>query len=177
MFYKLCVPKAMFVYGLILALAALSIALYLQFFQGLEPCSLCIFQRLAYFAYSLIALIAIIQNPKGWGARVYAFLQILISFVGLSIALRQVWLQSLPAGQVPICGPGINYLLQEFSLQKVVAVVWAGDSDCAIVTWRFWTLSMASWSAIVFAILFLFSIFMLLKRYRPARKKEVYPVE
>lgn len=164
-------PKALFVFGLLLVLGGMSSALYLQFFKGLEPCSLCIFQRLCYIAYGLIALIAIIQNPKTWGGRIYAFLQIPVALLGLTIALRQVWIQSLPLDQVPACGPGINYLLQEFPLQKVVQVVWAGSSDCAIVSWRFWSLSMASWSAILFSILLILSVFIMLKRYSPKKTK------
>lgn len=170
MFKRLFAPKALFVYGLVLVLAGLSIALYLQFFNGLEACALCIFQRLAYIAYGLIALVAIIQNPSGWGARIYAFFQIPIALTGLSIAVRQVWLQNLPVDQVPACGPGINYLLQQFPVIKVVQVVWAGSSDCAMVNWRFLTLSMAGWSIILFAVLFLLSVFIMLKRYQPPRK-------
>ena len=158
-------PKSLFVAGLILVLAGMSTALYLQFFEGLEPCALCIFQRFCFIGYVFIDLIAFIKNPKGWGGRVYAFLQIPVAILGLSIALRQVWIQSLPIDQVPACGPGINYLLQEFPLQHVIQVVWAGSSDCAIVTWRFWNLSMASWSAILFCLLLLLSVFILLKRY------------
>lgn len=177
MFHRLLIPKALFVYGLIFVCLGMGIALYLQFFQGLEPCSLCIFQRLAYLLYGLIAIVAIVQNPKSWGGRIYAALQIPVALLGLAVALRQVWLQSLPSGQVPACGPGINYLLQEFSVSKVAQVVWAGSSDCAIVTWRFWTLSMASWSAILFAILFLLSMFTLLKRYTSKQKARPVIVE
>ena len=171
MFKKLFIPKALFVYGLFLVLGGMAFALYLQFFQGLQPCSLCVFQRLAYIVYGLIALLAIIQNPESWGGRIYAFLQLPVAILGMAIALRQVWLQSLPTDQVPACGPGINFLLQEFPISKVVQVVWAGSSDCAIVTWRFWTLSMATWSAILFGVLFLLSLFTMLKQYNGHKKK------
>jgi len=171
MFGKLLSAKALFVYGLFIVLGGLSFAIYLQFFKGLGPCALCIFQRLTYIAYGLIALVAIIHSPKKWGARVYAFFQLPVTLLGLAIALRQVWLQGLPPGQVPSCGPGINFLLQSFPLQKVVQVVWAGSSDCAVVSWRFLTLSMATWSAILFGCLFLLSLFAMLKRYQTGKKK------
>ncbi len=172
MFRKLLCGKALFVYGLFLMLLGLGIALYYQFFQGFEPCSLCVFQRVAYIAYGLIALIAIIHNPTSWGARFYAFFQIPVLIAGLSVALRQVYLQDLPAGQVATCGPGLNFLLQEFSLSHVAQVVWAGSSDCAIVTWRFWGLSMASWSAVLFAVLLILAIFTLLKNYAIVKSKK-----
>jgi disulfide bond formation protein DsbB len=166
MFAKFLSGKALFVYGLFLSLFGMGVALYFQFFQGLEPCSLCIFQRLCYIAYGLIALFAIIHNPSSWGARFYAFLQVPVIILGVTLALRQVWIQSLPTPQVASCGPGLNFLLQEFSVSKVVQVVWAGSSDCALVSWRFWNLSMASWSAILFGVLLLVALFTLLKSYR-----------
>ena len=172
MFRGLLTGKALFVYGLFLVLFGMGSALYYQFFQGFEPCSLCIFQRVAYIGYGLIALIAIIHNPSSWGARFYAFFQIPVVLAGLTVALRQVWLQNMPAGQVTTCGPGINFLLQEFSLTRVAQVVWAGSSDCAVVTWRFWGLSMASWSAVLFAILLLLAIFTLLKKYSITKSKK-----
>lgn len=171
MFKRVLGSKALFVYGLFLVLAGMTIALYLQFFAGLEPCSLCIFQRLAYIGYGLIALLAVIHHPKSWGARIYAFFQIPVALLGLSIALRQVWLQTLPPDQVPACGPGINYLLQQFPVPKVIQVVWAGSSDCAVVSWRFWGLSMASWSAILFCALLILSVFIMLKRNNHNGKK------
>jgi protein dithiol:quinone oxidoreductase len=155
--------RALFVYGLLLVVFSMSFAIYLQFFHGLEPCSLCVFQRLAYILYAFIIIIALIHHPRSWGMRVYAFFSILPSAVGLAIALRQAWIQSLPADQIPGCGPGLNFLLQEFSLSKVLSVVWAGSSDCAIVTWRFLNQSMAVWSAILFGILILLSLVVLFK--------------
>ena len=162
---KFLPPKALFVFGLTLVVIGMAIALYQQFFKGLEPCALCVFQRLAYISYMLIAFVAIVHNPRRWGARIYAFLQLPVLVTGLAIALRQIWLQNLPLNEVPACGPGINYLLQEFSLQKVAATVWAGSSDCAVVTWRFLTLSMASWSALLFTFLALLSLYIMLKAY------------
>ena len=166
MFRRLLSGKALFVYGLFLTLLGMGTAIYFQFFHGLDACSLCIFQRVAYIAYALIAILAIIHSPSSWGARFYALLQIPVILIGLTIALRQVWMQSLPPEELSTCGPGINFLLQKFSLGKVVEVVWAGSSDCGIVTWRFWTLSMASWSAILFGTLFILAIFTLLKSYK-----------
>lgn len=156
-------PKALFIYGLLLVLFSMSFAIYLQFFHGLEPCSLCVFQRLGYFAYAIIAIIALIHHPKAWGMRVYAFFSMLPLIFGLVMAVRQAWIQSLPADQVPGCGPGLNFLLQEFMVSKVVQVVWAGSSDCAIVGWRFLNLSMAVWSAVLFMVLIFLSLIILVK--------------
>lgn len=162
-FMKRLTSRTLFVFGLLLVFFSMSYAIYLQFFHGIEPCSLCVFQRLAYIVYAIVVIIVLIHHPKGWGMRVYAFLSLWPLLVGLIVALRQAWVQSLPAGQAPGCGPGLNFLLQEFMLSKVFQIVWAGSSDCAIVTWRFLNLSMAVWSAILFVILIFLSLIVLFR--------------
>jgi disulfide bond formation protein DsbB len=162
--------RALFIYGLLLVVLSLSYAIYLQFFKSIEPCSLCVFQRLAYVVYALVVVVALIHHPERWGLRVYAFITLLPLSLGLLLSVRQAWIQSLPADHVPGCGPGLNFLLQEFAVSKVVRVVWAGSSDCAIVTWRFLNLSMAVWSALLFCVLILLSLIVLLRRLHPVNE-------
>ena len=52
----------------------LSYALYAQYALGLEPCPLCIFQRVTIFALAVLFLAAALQNPRGGGRYVYAAL-------------------------------------------------------------------------------------------------------
>lgn len=156
--------KSLFVYTLLLVAGGMAFAIYLQFFQGQEPCSLCVFQRLSYIIYGFIVITALIHHPQYWGMRVYAFLSFWPALVGFSVALRQVWIQSLPAGSVPACGPGLNFLLEQFSVSHVVQIVWAGSSDCATVTWRLLGLSMAWWSAFVFLFLMVVNLVILFRK-------------
>ncbi|MFX7540854.1 disulfide bond formation protein B, partial [Acinetobacter baumannii] len=83
---------------LIAALAAVAIAaaLYLQHLEELEPCPLCIFQRIAVMATGAVALVAALHGPAGWGRRIYASLTSLAALAGVVVAGRHVWLQHLP---------------------------------------------------------------------------------
>ncbi|MGR8947361.1 MAG: disulfide bond formation protein B, partial [Gammaproteobacteria bacterium] len=45
---------------------------YLQFFEHLEPCPMCIFQRICYFLIVIIAGVAALHNPQVFGSRIYA---------------------------------------------------------------------------------------------------------
>ena len=47
--------------------ALVAYALYTQFYQGLEPCPLCIFQRIGIALLGLVFLAAAIHNPRGRG--------------------------------------------------------------------------------------------------------------
>ena len=130
---------------------------YLQFHDGLEPCPLCIFQRMAYFAVGAIALVAAGHGPGRLGARVYATLLGLSSLAGAGIAGRQVWLQHLPADQVPECGPGLEFMLEMYAPFEVLKRVLRGTGDCAKVDWTFLGFSIAEWSLLCFLLLLLAS--------------------
>src|SRR5207244_579703 len=118
-------PRRRIAYVLAFAVCAglMGYALYLQYVVGLEPCPLCVFQRLAIIAMGVVFLIAAFHNPGRTGATAYALAQLLIGGTGAALAIRQVWLQSLPKDQVPACGMGLK--IGRASCRERV-VVWEG---------------------------------------------------
>ena len=126
---------------------------YLQFFAGQEPCPLCIFQRVAYFIIACTGLVGAIHAPTGPGRLGYSGTVLFAAIIGAVIAGRQVWLQHLPADQVPECGPGLDYMLDVFPLSDALRMVFAGSGECAEVTWTFLSLSIAEWSLICFLLI------------------------
>ena len=124
--------------------------LYLEHIQGLDPCPLCVFQRIAYILIGLIALIGATHNPKDLFLVIYKFLIIITAITGALIAGRQVWLQHLPPELVPECGPGLDYMLNVFPLSDAIKMILTGSGECAEVKWRFIGFSIAEWSLIMF---------------------------
>lgn len=139
--------------GTLAAIGALAFAYLLQFVGGLEPCPLCIFQRIAVVAVALICLVGWVHGSTGAMHRVYAGGAGLAAMIGAAIAARHVWLMHLPADQVPACGPGLDYLIHIMPLQQVVATVLRGDASCATVKGAFAGLSLPAWSLIYFVLL------------------------
>ena len=123
-------------------------ALYNQYVEFLEPCPLCIFQRVAFIWMGVFALLAVLQNPAGWGRKLYSWLIVLGAVFGAAVAGRHIWLQSLPPGDVPECGPGLNYMLDNFPLTEVLSTVLNGSGSCAEVSWNFMGLSMPMWTMV-----------------------------
>jgi len=148
--------------------ALLGYGYYLQYYGGLEPCPLCILQRLAFIALLSVCLVAALHGPRGYGVRVYAAIGLLTSIVGAAIAGRQVWLQHLPPDQVPQCGPGLEYMLDVLPLFEAVRMMLSGSGECAEVDWTFLGLSIAEWSLGWFVLLALGCLYLLL---RPAQKR------
>ncbi len=146
---------------LLLALSCASLlgfGYYLQFAGSVEPCPLCIFQRVAYISVIIIAGAGFVHAPEKIGQRVYSGLITVAALVGAGIASRQVWLQHLPADKVPECGPGLDYLLEVFSFAETLQKVFTGSGECAEVQWTFLGFSIPEWSLLCFTLLATLSV-------------------
>lgn len=131
----------------------LGFALYLQTQDSLSPCPLCVLQRVAFIALGGIALLAALQHPARWGRWVYAGLTGLAAGAGASIAGWHVYLQHLPPDQVPSCGPGLNYLVENFPPGDALRMIFMGSGECAQVHWTFLSLSIPEWTLAWFVVL------------------------
>lgn len=140
------------------------IALYMEHVMMLQPCGLCITQRVFVILVGLVCLAAAIHNPPVATRRNYAFLAASLCVGGGYFAARQIWLQHLPEDQVPACGPGLSYLMENFPLMDTLSFLLKGDGNCAEVTWRFLGIfSIAELSMIGFVCLFAICIYQALR--------------
>jgi protein dithiol:quinone oxidoreductase len=139
--------------GFIICVLLMAYAYYSQFHDGLEPCVLCIFQRIAVIGLGIIFLTAFLHNPKVIGARIYSILIMLTAVAGSAVSIRHIYIQHLPAYMLPPCGPGLNYMFNSLPLNKFIVKAFTGTADCSVVTWRFLGLSMPEWVVIWFVIL------------------------
>ena len=154
--------------GFLACAALLAFALYTQLHGGLEPCPLCIFQRVAFAALGVVLLIAGLHSPRSRSVRgAYGVLALIPALAGVGIAGRHVWLQHLPPDQVPMCGPGLEYLMEAMPLAGVVRKVLTGSGECALVDWSFLGLSMPEWSLLWFVLLALWVLLALFRRRLP----------
>lgn len=144
----------------------LGFAYYSQYQMQLEPCPLCILQRVAMLALGIVFLLAAVHGPGRVGSSIYALLIAVAGGVGIAVAGRHVWLQHLPADQVPDCGPGFSYLLDNFGLSDAVVDAFRGAGECAEVDWTFIGLSMPEWVLLVFVGLLLTGLLWNLRKSR-----------
>lgn len=148
-----------FLLGFTACVGLIGYALYTQFYGGLLPCPLCIFQRVAFAALGLVFLVGGFHAPKGVvGRRVYGSLALAVSVVGIAIAGNHVRLQHLPPDQVPACGPGLDYMLDAMPVSGVIRRVMTGSGECAAVDWSLLGLSMPTWSLLAFVALAIWAV-------------------
>jgi disulfide bond formation protein DsbB len=149
-----------FLLGFLFCVGLMLSAFYFQFVGKLDPCPLCISQRVMVVAVGLVMLAATLHNPGPRGVRAYAVASALTAMIGASISARHVWIQHLPAEEVPACGPGLSYMFQYFPLSDTLKAMVTGTGDCAKVDWTLLGLSMPFWVLFCFLGLAGWSLFL-----------------
>lgn len=156
-----------FLIGFLICIALVGFAYYSEVQWGLEPCNLCILQRIAFLWMALWFLIGGLHAPRAGGRWAYVVLVLIGVIFGIVIAIRQLWLQSLPLDQVPACGAGFDMLWTQVKghyipLGEFIARMFRGDGDCARPS-PILGLPMAAWALIWYILL---GIWALLPRRR-----------
>jgi disulfide bond formation protein DsbB len=157
---KACAVQARtwFLSGFLACIGMELAAIYFQFVVKLEPCPLCITQRLIVFSLALVFLAGALHNPGPGGVRLYAGLAALVSLAGALVAAYHFSLQLLPHQELASCGPGAAYILEHFQLADAVRLFLTGTGDCTVVVWTFLGLSMPFWVGLSFIGIFALSV-------------------
>jgi disulfide bond formation protein DsbB len=103
-------------------------ALVMEHAFDMAPCPLCLMQRIWFFVAGAFAFASLLHNPR-WG--IYPACSVAAACIGGGFSIRQLYLQSLPADQVPACGPDMAYMLDAFPLSEVLIAMTRGTGDCA----------------------------------------------
>ena len=157
--------RTLYLIGFIDCLLLISYALYSEHVLGLEPCPLCVFQRIAVILVGFIFLVLAVFVPKTSVTKFISSMLITItSLSGAIIAGRHVWLQNLPPDKVPGCGPGLDFMVSTFPLSEVFEMVFSGSGECANVDWSFLSLSMPAWVMILLALIGYYGVWITYKR-------------
>jgi len=159
--------RAQFLLGFLVCAGLLGYAIYLQLAMGLEPCPLCIFQRLAFTALGLLFLIGAVHGPSNRPGRVtYGVLAFIAAAVGIGIAARHVYVQLLPPELSTSCGPPLAFLSETMGPLEVFRTVLTGTGNCGDIDWSLFGLTMPMWSLVWFVVLAGWALYAALRRVR-----------
>lgn len=145
--------------GFLACAGLMGYALYAQYGLGLEPCPLCVFQRVAVVSTGTLFLLAATLDPGRTGARVFGLLIDFTALAGILTAVRHLWIQAQPPGTVAECGASLDYMLDVLPVGEVITKVLTGAGECGAVDWRFLGLSMPAWVLICLALLGAWALF------------------
>ncbi len=150
--------------GALVCAGLLIYAYYLQYFEGQEPCPLCLVQRFFYYGILIALGVGALHGPGRKGAIAYSVAALVFAAGGLATAVRQVWLQHLPADQVPACGPDLYFMVENLPFARMLQLLLRGSGQCAEVHWTFLGLSIAEWSLAWFVLFAAFALALALRK-------------
>jgi disulfide bond formation protein DsbB len=147
----------------------LAFGYYLQFAVGLEPCPLCILQRVMLLATGVAFLAAAIHHPaRRAGAGIYGGVIVLCAATGAAIAARHTWIQHLPEDQRPACGPSLDFLFTTFGPMRALERILRGSGECGKVDWTLLSLSIPEWTLAAFLVFAAWAAYLARRDYPPA---------
>jgi disulfide bond formation protein DsbB len=146
--------RAQYLTGFVVCVLLLAYAIYDQLQLGIEPCPMCIFQRIAFMAMGVFFLIGGLHSPGATGRRIYAVLVAIAALIGAGVAINHLRLQFAPKDPMMAdCGPGLNYMLDNFPIAEALKKVFTASSDCSEINWSFLGITMPGWCLIFFVAL------------------------
>lgn len=143
--------------GLFLIMIALGFGYYLQYGLGLNPCILCVIQRICMMLVGGLLLAATVHYKNTIWSKRYLISGLVVLVVGLFAVGRQLYLQSLPVDESALCLPGMSFFWKTGAYYKAFKSLFMGSAECGKVDWSFLGVSLAGWSG-----LFLLGLFGLL---------------
>jgi disulfide bond formation protein DsbB len=143
--------------GFLICAGLLGYALYAEHVLAMIPCPLCIFQRIGFMVMGVFFLLAAVHAPRGRGRWVYTGGVLLGAAFGIVVAARHLWIQSLPADEVPQCGGDLSYMLDTFPFAKVLKLVFTGSGECAKLQ-PVLGLPMPAWTLLWFVLLAVWTV-------------------
>lgn len=164
MLNKLFAGRSGYLLGFLASFGLVALALLIQQKYHLEPCPLCISQRIAFMALGVLFLIAAIHNPQQTGRRIYGVLHVVAALAGSGIALRHIWIQNHADEIMAECGVGFDYMFENFPLSKALQLVFKGTGDCAKIDWTMLGLTIPQLSLIAFIALAIYATFLAVRK-------------
>lgn len=158
-------PRPLFAAMFVASASLLGIAFYMEYVMLLEPCPLCMMQRIWVGIAGILSLGAALH---GKGVRFWSGLVASAAAIGSGFSLRQLWLQSLPPDEVPACGPSLSYMIEVFPLSEVIEAMVFGTGNCAEVSWTLVGISIPGWVFIAFVGFFVGTVLAWRGAERPA---------
>lgn len=151
--------------GFLACTGLIAFGLYLQLVDHLEPCPLCMMQRIVFAVLGLEFLVLALFAPRRLGALVYGIVLLVTSLTGLGLASRHVWLQWYPP-DIDTCTAPLLFQLERFPWLSVLNKALQATGDCARIDWTFLSLSIAQWSWVWFAIFTAVAIAIIVRGWR-----------
>jgi disulfide bond formation protein DsbB len=144
-------PRALLAAIVLLVAASMAGALFFQHVLQLEPCPLCVLQRVAVVGAGVFAAVGLLFAGAA-GQLVAIGATALFALAGAVIAGWHSWIVLYPPESMS-CGRPFEWFHKDFPLAQWLPKLFAGEGDCIRVDWSLLGLSIPNLSLIAFVLL------------------------
>jgi protein dithiol:quinone oxidoreductase len=163
---KLLQGRTPYFLGAAASFGLVGLAIFLQVRNNLDPCPLCISQRIAFMALGVTFLLAALHNPAGLWRKLHGLLQLGAVATGATIAARHIWVQAHPDQTMSECGVGFDYMIHQFPMSKAVRLIFQGTGECSVIDWTFFGITIPQLSLIAFITMGIYAIVLAIAKGR-----------
>lgn len=151
------------IYAAILSFLMIVAALWIQLTYQLEPCPLCITQRIIFIVLGLL-FVFFVWLPLNFFVRIIYLLAIgITSIVGLIFSARHVLIQQKYITVPAECGIDLDYMFENFPLLEAFNLLFQGTGDCSKVDWTFYGLSLPMMAFLGYLFFLIYALFIFKK--------------
>ena len=157
---QLLTGKRGYLLGFAACFGTVILALVIQTIYKLEPCPLCITQRIVFMCLGILFLVAAFIKPATLAAKLFTLLQVVTALIGAGWAIRHWWIQAHKESMVVDCGVGFDYMFENFPLKKAFMLIFKGTGDCATIDWTFLGLTLPQLGLISFIAFGIYALYL-----------------
>ena len=135
-----------------------ALALVVQKKYNLEPCPLCITQRIIFMVLGLLFLINAFIRPSDLIKKISLTFLSVTSIIGMVFSFKHILIQSKVIDVPSECGVDLNYMFENFPFSKALNLLFKGTGDCSHIDWTFLGLTIPELALIGFILFFVYSV-------------------
>jgi disulfide bond formation protein DsbB len=151
--------------GAFLSFLLISVAIFLQITYELEPCPLCITQRIIFIVTGIIFLFFAFLNSTKFIKLIHLLSLFITNTVGIIFSIRHIFIQNKWVTVPAECGIDLNYMFENFPLTEAFNLLFVGAGDCSEIDWTFLGITLPQLALIWYLFFIIFSIFIFRRVY------------
>lgn len=139
---------------LLTSVVFLACGFYFQYHEGLQPCHLCIVQRIAFLAIGIGSLIALIKPQNNIFKFIGTFLWAAGGSLGLYAAIELVYVQAVPSNDMfGSCALSAEELMNSYPILEWFPMMFKATGDCGSSSWNFYGIAtMEQLTLVIFSV-------------------------
>jgi disulfide bond formation protein DsbB len=150
--------KQAYLFAFFAAYFLVVLAMIIQKKFNLEPCPLCITQRIIFMVLGLLFLINAFIKPTYLMRRLSLVILSITSIVGMVFSFKHILIQSKAIDVPNECGVDLNYMFENFPFSKALNLLFKGTGDCSHIDWTFLSLTIPQWALLGFITFFIYTV-------------------